>query len=144
MHVLPQKAKALVEAMGKAGIYERDLRETFIRSSGAGGQNINKVATCVRLVHAPTGLAVKCQNARTQALNRFLARRRLLEKITALREGSRSVQQAEEQRIRRQKRKRSQRAKEKILLDKAHTAIKKDSRKLSKMVAIICKAGAEL
>jgi protein subunit release factor B len=78
--ISPDKEQALRERMDALGIFEKDLEETFIRSGGHGGQNVNKVATCVRLRHLPTGLEVKCQQERSQALNRFLARRILADK----------------------------------------------------------------
>lgn len=113
--VSPEKEKALEVRMGRLGISESDLRETFIRSSGPGGQKVNKTSSCVHLVHLPTRLSVKCQQERSQAMNRFLARRLLLDRIERLRRG---VVEAEKQRIekiKRQKRRRSRRAKEKIL-----------------------------
>ncbi|HET9880932.1 MAG TPA: peptide chain release factor-like protein [Candidatus Binatia bacterium] len=114
--------------MQTLGIREQDLEEQFVRSSGAGGQNVNKVSSCVVLYHRPSGIRVKCQQERSQALNRFLARRILVEKIEAKFKG---IQAAEEQkiaRIRRQKRKRSRRAKLKLLADKRHLAEKKSRR----------------
>ena len=85
--VTADKERALRERMAALGIRDDDLEERFVRSGGKGGQNVNKVATCVVLRHVPSGFAVKCQEARTQAMNRFLARRLLLEKIEADRLG---------------------------------------------------------
>ena len=79
--VSPDKEQALAERMEKLGIREEDIVEKFIRSGGHGGQNVNKVATCVYLKHLPTGTEVKCQQERSQSLNRFLARRILADKI---------------------------------------------------------------
>lgn len=94
---------------------ESDLSESFARSGGSGGQNMNKVSTCVWLKHGPTGLEVKCQATRFQGMNRFLAKRLLLDKIESLQKGEASARERAFEKIRRQKRKRSRRAKEKML-----------------------------
>ena len=73
--------------MAALGVREADIEETFVRSGGHGGQNVNKTATCVMLLHGPTRLQVKCQTTRSQGLNRYLARRLLLDKIEALKKG---------------------------------------------------------
>ena len=126
--VSPGKEKSLLERMQTLGVREQDIEEQFVRSSGAGGQKVNKTSSCVVLHHRPTGLRVKCQQERSQALNRFLARRILLDKIEAMTRGAESAQEQEIARIRRQKRKRSRRAKLKMLADKRHTAEKKSLR----------------
>ena len=129
LHVVsPAKEKSLLERMQALGVREQDLEEQFVRSSGAGGQKVNKASTCVVLHHRPTGIRVKCQRERSQALNRFLARRILLGKIEAKIRGAESAEQQEIARIRRQKRKRSRRARLKLLADKRHQAEKKSSR----------------
>ena len=112
--------------MERLGIREQDLEESFVRSGGPGGQNVNKVSTCVVLKHTPTGLIVKCQKERTQSMNRYWARRMLAEKLEARILGRESAEAQRINNIRRQKRKRSRRAKEKILDAKQrHGAIKK-------------------
>jgi protein subunit release factor B len=126
--VSPEKEQALAERMERLGIREEDLVEKFIRSGGHGGQNVNKVATCVYLKHLPTGTEVKCQQERSQALNRYLARRVLTDKIEAAVLGEKSEEERRIAKIRRQKRKRSKRAKEKMLADKRHVGEKKKAR----------------
>ncbi len=125
----PDKAAQLAQRMAALGVREADLEETFVRSGGHGGQNVNKTATCVMLLHRPTGLQVKCQATRQQGLNRFLARRLLLDKLEALRTGHVAAERARIERIRRQKRRRSRRAKQRMLADKAHHASKKEARR---------------
>jgi protein subunit release factor B len=122
------KEKTLEERLERLGIREEDLVEKFVRSGGRGGQNVNKVATCVYLKHLPSGTEVKCQLERSQALNRFLARRILADKIEAAILGKASAEERRIAKIRRQKRKRSQRAKEKMLADKRRVADKKRAR----------------
>ena len=99
-----------------------------MRSSGHGGQNVNKVSTCVMLIHRPSGLLVRCQEARTQGMNRYFARRRLAEKMEEMLLGAESRRQQEIEKIRRQKRRRSRRAKEKMLEEKHHRADIKEAR----------------
>ena len=122
------KEKLLLERMRALGVREQDIEEQFVRSSGAGGQKVNKTSSCVVLHHRPTGIQVKCQQERSQALNRFLARRILLDKIEAKIRGAESAEQQAIARMRRQKRRRSRRAKQKLLADKRHQAEKKSSR----------------
>jgi len=124
----PEKEQALAERMDRLGIREEDILEKFIRSGGHGGQNVNKVATCVYLKHVPTGTEVKCQQERSQALNRYLARRILADKIEAAVLGKASEEERRIAKIRRQKRKRSKRAKEKMLADKRRVSEKKKGR----------------
>ncbi|MDA8431935.1 MAG: peptide chain release factor-like protein [Nitrospiraceae bacterium] len=106
-------------------IREEDIEESFIRSSGKGGQHVNKTSTCVYLKHLPTGIEVKCQEERSQALNRYRARVILTKKIEQLVRGKESEEIQRIEKIRRQKRKRSKRAKEKMLAEKKITSEKK-------------------
>ncbi len=128
MPLSAEKEKALAARMQELGVSENDFEESFIRSSGPGGQKVNKTSSCVHLVHIPTGLAVKCQRERSQTLNRHLARRLILDKIELQRKGFIADEQEKIEKLRRQKRKRSRRAKEKILTAKHLQAQKKELR----------------
>ena len=121
----PDKLAQLAQRMAELGVSEADLEETFVRSGGPGGQNVNKSSSCVMLLHRPTGLRVKCQTTRHQALNRLLARQWLLDKIERLQKGDAAEEQARLEKIRRQKRKRSPRAKERMMAEKARHSEKK-------------------
>ncbi len=127
--VSPEKQRALAERMERLGVREEDLEESFIRSGGPGGQKVNKTSSCVQLLHRPTGVLVKCQESRSQALNRFLARQVLLERIEERLLGEESARRREAARLRRQKRRRSRRAKEKMLEDKRRRADVKAGRR---------------
>lgn len=128
--VRPEKEKDLLERLARLGVKDSDLEEKFIRSRGKGGQKVNKSASCVYLKHLPTGLEVKCQRERSQALNRFLARRILVEKLEARILGKETEEQQRIEKIRRQKRKRSKKAREKILADKRRRSLLKEMRKV--------------
>ena len=99
--------------MKDLGIQEKDIEEKFIRSQGRGGQKVNKSSTCVFVRHVPTGIEVKCQKARTQAMNRFFARRTLVEKLEQYYLGDASSRALQFEKIHKQKQKRSKRAREK-------------------------------
>lgn len=100
--VSEEKQRLLYKRMNELGVTESDLQESFIRSSGKGGQHVNKSSTCVQLLHIPTGIEVKCMRERSQSVNRFLARRELLEKIAASM-GMQTAGNIKAERIRRQK-----------------------------------------
>lgn len=131
--VSEEKEAALWERWEKLGIDPGEVRESFVRSGGHGGQNVNKVATCVQLKHLPTGIEVKCQQSRTQALNRYYARKILADKIETIKLGAASAERQRIEKLRRQKRKRSKRAKEKMLDAKARHSEKKAGRKPPEM-----------
>ena len=128
LSVTKEKSNALKKRMNDLDINESDLEERFIKASGPGGQKVNKTSACVHLKHAPSGIEVKCQKERSQALNRFFARRLLLDKIEKIKLGKQSAQQQKIEKIKRKKRKRSKRAKEKILEAKKKQSIKKQLR----------------
>ena len=123
------RARAVAQRLAALGIREDDLEESFVTSGGKGGQNVNKVATCVLLVHRPSGLFVKCQRERTQGANRLVARALLADKIEEQRLGRQSARQQEAERIRRQKRRRSRRSKQRMLADKRARSDTKSTRR---------------
>jgi protein subunit release factor B len=125
MPVSSEKERAIAARMMELGVAENDFEESFIRSSGPGGQKVNKSSSRVYLVHIPTGLSVKCQRERSQSLNRYLARKLLLDKIERVQKGFIAKEKEKLEKIRRQKRKRSKRAKEKILISKHQQSEKK-------------------
>ena len=127
--VSQQKNEKLQHAMELLGIREADLEESFVRSGGPGGQNVNKVSTCVVLKHRPSGLTVKCQENRSQAMNRYLARKILAQRLEAQIHGRKSEEARRIAKIKRQKRKRSKRAKEKMLQSKHQRSEKKETRR---------------
>ncbi|MBI4689350.1 MAG: peptide chain release factor-like protein [Nitrospirae bacterium] len=122
------KEKELKEKMDALNIREEDIQESFVRSSGKGGQKVNKTSTCVYLKHIPTGIEVKCMEERSQPLNRYRARVILIKKIDQMIRGRESEERQRIEKIRRQKRKRSKRAKEKMLAEKKIRAEKKKLR----------------
>ena len=128
--VSEQKAAALENRMRQLSVREEDIEESFIRGSGPGGQKINKSASCVQLQHRSSGAMVRCQRERSLALNRFLARRILCDQIEKKVTGEIAKEKSRIEKIRRQKRRRSRRAKLKMLADKHHRSEKKLHRKI--------------
>jgi len=126
--VSPLTEKRLIKKMETLNIHEKDIKESFVRSGKKGGQHVNKTSTCVYLKHIPTGIEVKCQEERSQSLNRYKARVILIKKIDQLVKGKESEEIQRIEKIRRQKRKRSKRAKEKMLAEKKIISEKKKLR----------------
>ncbi|MEW6418988.1 MAG: peptide chain release factor-like protein [Nitrospirota bacterium] len=134
--VSPLKEKELIKKMEALNIHEKDIKESFVRSGKKGGQHVNKTSTCVYLKHIPTGIEVKCQEERSQSLNRYKARVILVKKIDQLVKGKESEEIKKIEKIRRQKRKRSKRAKEKMLAEKKIMSEKKKLRSYIKGLKI--------
>ena len=111
--VTRKKQEELETRMSALGLREADLQEKYIRSSGPGGQNVNKTASCVYLKHIQTGLEVKMQRERSQALNRYYARKRLCELVEEEKMGSKSPAALKAAKIRKQKKRRKRRSKTK-------------------------------
>lgn len=107
--VSEEKNRWLKEKMESLGIREADIEEKFVRSSGKGGQKVNKTATCVYLKHIPTGIEIKCMKDRSQSINRFLARRELIQKIEKML-GIASGKDSKQEKIKKQKAKRKKRS----------------------------------
>ena len=122
------KKDSVAERMARLGIHDVDLEETFAGSSGPGGQNVNKVATAVTLRHCPSGISVTVQDSRSQAVNRKLARERLLDAIESARERQRMAEIAKREKDRRRKSPRPAALKRKILESKRRRAELKKQR----------------
>ena len=126
--ITADKQEKLQERMAVLGITETDIDEHFIRGSGKGGQKVNKTSSCVQLVHRPSNIEIRCQQTRSQADNRYWARRELCDRIEEKVLGEKSARQQAAEKIRRQKRRRSRRAKAKMLDAKAKQGAKKQLR----------------
>ena len=124
-----EKEAKLAARMLSLGIREEDLVETFVRGAGPGGQKINKTSSCVSLAYPAMDVRVKCQASRSLSLNRYRAREELCERVAAILLGEKTKARQEAERIRRQKRRRSRRAKAKMLADKRANAAKKALRR---------------
>lgn len=127
--ISPETIARIKELMNQASVYEEDLEESFILGGGPGGQKTNKTSNVVRLVHAPSALAVRCGENRSREINRWLARRALAEQILAREQGRKTAAQQAREKVRRQKRRRSRRQKQRMLDDKHAHAEKKARRR---------------
>ena len=123
------KRRELAARMAQLGVREADLNEQFVLSGGPGGQKVNKTASCVVLRHGPSGIEVRCRAGRSQALNRFLARRRLCERLEAGLQGARQARAEAAARERRRKASRSRRQKARMVADKREQGRKKAARR---------------
>jgi len=126
--ISPETIDKIKERMALASVFEEDIEESFILGSGPGGQKVNKTSSTVRLYHAPSGITVKCGEARSRELNRWLARRELAEKILEKVNAALSTRRQAIEKIRRQKRRRSRRQKAKMLDEKRRHGEKKAAR----------------
>jgi peptide chain release factor len=127
--ITPEKITALEERMAGLGITADSLLEKFVRGSGSGGQKINKTSSCVFLKHLPSGVCIKCQLDRSREMNRFLARRELCDHLEAIRDGKAIARTQAIEKMRRQKRPRSQRSKQRSIADKRLLSVKKSLRR---------------
>ena len=128
-YISQSKQRELLQRMKKLAVSENDLLEKFILGSGKGGQKLNKTASCVYLRHEPSGIEIKCQRERSRAVNRFLARRELCDRIEDGILARKTARKQKEEKIRRQKQRRSRRQKERMLEGKRRHSEKKKMRK---------------
>ena len=127
--ISPHKIKDVNDRLEALGVSVEELKEEFIKGSGAGGQKINKTSSCVQLTDVTTGIVIKCQQSRSREQNRFFARRLLLEKLENIVLGKESAKARKEHKIKARKKRRSRRSKEKLLADKKINAQQKALRK---------------
>jgi protein subunit release factor B len=128
--IIVSSDRQILVRMKKIGLREDDIEEKFIRSGGHGGQNVNKVSSCVMLTHRPTGATVKCQVSRHQGMNRSIARRILLDKLEkGLLDQQKAVQEAEEKALR-QSRKPSRSARARNVAEKRQQAVRRSAREV--------------
>ena len=127
-YMSPGTIAQIRERMRAAGVREEDLEERFVLGSGAGGQKVNKTSSAVSLRHIPSGLAVKTQASRSRAVNRWMARRTIAERMLAQVAGVLTARQQEAEKVRRQKRRKSRRQRARMLADKHHHGAKKAGR----------------
>ncbi len=126
--IAPETIERIKSLMVEAGVFERDLDETFVLGAGPGGQKTNKTSNVVRLRHAPSSLSVKCGKTRSRETNRWLARRSLCELILEKERGIESAKTQAREKVRRQKRRRSRKQKQRMLDDKHAHSEKKSLR----------------
>jgi protein subunit release factor B len=115
MYVSQTKREQLLEFMKREGVSDADIEERFVLGSGRGGQKLNKTASCVQLLHRPSGIIIKVQRTRSRELNRYYARKELCERLEETRLGKLSRRRQAIEKVRRQKRRRSRRQKERML-----------------------------
>ena len=125
MSIRREKQEELVQKMNLLGIKEEDIEETFVRSGGPGGQKLNKTSNCVVLKYKPEGIVIKCQQDRARAVNRFLCRRKLVEKMEIMLFGRQSDREKKIQKIRKQKKKKRKKNERKTLHNAANTSNKR-------------------
>ncbi len=123
------KERKLLERMDRLNIHESDLSEKFVIGSGSGGQKQNKTASCIHLKHEPSGTEIKCQRSRSQALNRYYARKELCDRLEEKMLGEQSARRQAAEKIRRQKSRRTRRQKARMLEQKRMRGEQKQLRK---------------
>ena len=127
--ITPEAWAKLEATMLSLGIKTSDIEEQYILASGRGGQKLHKTSSCVRLTYLPYSIVIKCQESRSRERNRFIARRRLCEKIDSIKNREKSEAKKKQEKIRRQKASRSRKAKRKMLANKAHQSQRKVMRR---------------